>query len=44
LINTDEDGLTDLNYSVVNKEKLFETEHIMVNFRCEQEIPSHVEI
>ena len=43
MINTDEDGLTDLNYSVSNREKLFETEHEIIDFRCEQDIPSHVE-
>ena len=43
LINTDEDGLTDLNYSVVGKRTLFGTKHEMIDFRCEQEIPSHVE-
>ena len=43
IVNTDEDGLTDLNYSVVKREKLFGTEHEMIDFRCEQEIPSHVE-
>ncbi len=43
LINTDEDGLTDLNYSITKREKLFGTKHEMINFRCEQDIPSHVE-
>ena len=43
LINTDEDGLTDLNYSVINRTKLFDTEHEIIDFRCEQDIPSHVE-
>jgi hypothetical protein len=43
IINTDEDGLTDLNYSVVKREKLFGTKHEIVDFRCEQDIPSHVE-
>ena len=43
LINTDEDGLTDLNYSVTNRTKLFDTEHEIIDFRCEQDIPSHVE-
>ena len=43
MINTDEDGLTDLNYSVVRQEKLFGTEHEIIDFRCEQDIPSHVE-
>ena len=40
---TDEDGLTDLNYSVVKREKLFGTEHEIIDFKCEQEIPNHVE-
>jgi len=44
LINIDEDGLTDLNYSVVKREKLFGTEHEIIDFRCEQDIPDHVEI
>ena len=44
LVDIDKDGLTDLNYSVVKREKLFGTKHEMVNFRCEQDIPSHVEI
>ena len=42
LINTDEDGLTDLNYGS-NRTKLFDTEHEIIDFRCEQDIPSHVE-
>ena len=43
IINIDEDGLTDLNYSVVKREKLFGTEHEIIDFRCEQDIPDHVE-
>jgi hypothetical protein len=43
IIDTDEDGLTDLNYSVVKREKLFDTEHEIIDFKCEQEIPNHVE-
>ena len=43
IVNTDEDGLTDLNYSVVKREKLFGTEHEIIDFKCEQDIPSHVE-
>ena len=43
LINTDEDGLTDLNYSVVKREKLFGTKHEIIDFKCGQDIPSHVE-
>ena len=43
MINTDDDGLTDLNYSVVKRKKLFGTEHEMIDFKCEQDIPSHVE-
>jgi hypothetical protein len=43
LINTDEDGLTDLNYSIVKIEKLFGTEHEIIDFKCEQDIPDHVE-
>ena len=43
LISIDEDGLTDLNYSVVGKKTLFGTKHEMISFRCEQNIPSHVE-
>ena len=43
IVDTDEDGLTDLNYSVVKREKLFGTEHEIIDFKCEQEIPSHVE-
>ena len=43
MINIDEDGLTDLNYSIVKREKLFGTKHEMIDFRCEQDIPSHVE-
>lgn len=42
MINIDEDGLTDLNYTVVKKEKLFGTEHEIINFKCEQDIPDHV--
>jgi len=43
IIDTDEDGLTDLNYSVVKKEKLFGTEHEIIDFKCNQDIPNHVE-
>jgi hypothetical protein len=43
IVNTDEDGLTDLNYSISKREKLFGTEHEIIDFRCEQEIPNHVE-
>ena len=43
IINTDEDGLTDLNYAILKKDYLFDTKHIMIDFRCEQDIPSHVE-
>jgi len=43
LISIDEDGLTDLNYSIVKEEKLFGTDHEIIDFRCEQDIPNHVE-
>ena len=43
IVNTDEDGLTDLNYSIVKREKLFGTEHEIIDFKCEQDIPDHVE-
>ncbi|MBC8428572.1 hypothetical protein H8D04_01675 [bacterium] len=43
MINTDEDGLTDLNYSVISRKLLFNTIHEIIDFRCEQDIPSHVE-
>ena len=43
LIDVDKDGITDLNYSEVKREKLFGTEHEIIDFRCEQDIPSHVE-
>jgi len=43
MINTDDDGLTDLNYSVVGRKTLFGTKHEMIDFKCEQDIPSHVE-
>tara|TARA_B100001250_G_scaffold400980_1_gene412262 strand:- start:257 stop:1756 length:1500 start_codon:yes stop_codon:yes gene_type:complete len=43
IVNTDEDGLSDLNYSVVKKEKLFGTQHEIIDFKCEQDIPDHVE-
>jgi len=43
IINTDDDGLSDLNYSVVNTEKLFGTRHEIIDFRCECDIPDHVE-
>ena len=43
IVNTDEDGLTDLNYSIVKREKLFGTTHEIIDFRCEQDIPTHVE-
>ena len=43
VINTDDDGLSDLNYSVVRTEKLFETDHEIIDFKCEGDIPDHVE-
>ena len=43
MINTDEDGLTDLNYTIAKREYLFNTEHEIIDFKCEQDIPSHVE-
>ena len=43
IVNTDDDGLTDLNYSVVKRKKLFGTNHEIIDFKCEQDIPSHVE-
>ena len=43
IINIDDDGLSDLNYSVVKTEKLFGTNHEIIDFRCECEIPDHVE-
>jgi len=43
IVDTDEDGLTDLNYSISKREKLFGSEHEIIDFRCEQEIPNHVE-
>jgi hypothetical protein len=42
IISIDEDGLTDLNYTIVKKDYLFNTKHLMIDFHCEQEIPSHV--
>jgi len=43
IVNTDDDGLTDLNYSVVKRKKLFGTNHEIIDFKCEQTIPNHVE-
>ena len=43
IVNTDDDGLTDLNYSVVKRKKLFGTNHEIIDFKCEQAIPAHVE-
>jgi ribosomal protein S6 len=43
IVNTDDDGLTDLNYSVVKRKKLFGTNHEIIDFKCEQDIPNHVE-
>ncbi|SVE04385.1 uncharacterized protein METZ01_LOCUS457239, partial [marine metagenome] len=43
LIDVDKDGITDLNYHVVKREYLYNTEHEIIDFRCEQDIPSHVE-
>jgi len=43
MINTDEDGLTDLNYTIVKRNYLFDTKHEIIDFRCEQDIPNHVE-
>jgi len=43
IINTDDDGLSNLEYSVVNREKLFGTNHEIIDFKCECEIPDHVE-
>jgi len=44
IINTDEDGLADLNYKVINRNSLFETKHEIIDFKCNQEIPNHVEL
>ena len=43
IVNTDDDGLTDLNYNVVKRKKLFGTNHEIIDFKCEQTIPNHVE-
>ena len=43
LIDVDKDGITDLNYNIVKRGYLFNTEHEIIDFRCEQDIPSHVE-
>jgi hypothetical protein len=43
MVSIDEDGLTDLSYSIVKREYLLDTEHEIIDFRCEQDIPSHVE-
>jgi len=43
LIDVDKDGITDLNYNIVKREYLYNTEHEIIDFRCEQDIPSHVE-
>ena len=43
IISIDEDGLADLSYSIVKREYLLDTEHEIIDFRCEQDIPNHVE-
>jgi hypothetical protein len=44
IINTDEDGLTDLKYDITRRYKLFGTKHEIIDFGCGQDIPSHVEL
>ena len=43
MVSIDEDGLADLSYSIVKREYLLDTEHEIIDFRCEQDIPNHVE-
>jgi len=43
IINTDEDGLSDLQYSIESRGYLFQTKHEIIDFRCESNIPDHVE-
>ena len=44
LIDVDKDGITDLNYELTKREKLFNTEHEFISYKCNQKIPSHVEL
>ena len=44
IINTDNDGLNDLSYSIENSEYLFNTKHQIFDFKCECEIPNHVKL
>ena len=43
IVNTDDDGLTDLQYSIESRGYLFQTKHEIIDFRCESNIPDHVE-
>jgi hypothetical protein len=42
MIDIDKDGISDLKYEVTNREKLLDTKHEFISFKCKQEIPSHV--
>jgi hypothetical protein len=44
LINTDDDGLSDLQYEITKRENLFGTKHEFISFKCTGKIPSHVEL
>ena len=44
LINTDEDGLSDLQYEITKRENLFDTKHEFISFKCTGTIPNHVEL
>jgi len=44
LINTDDDGLSDLQYEITKRENLFDTKHEFISFKCTGTIPNHVEL
>ena len=44
MINTDDDGLSNLSYSIQNSEYLFDTRHQIFDFKYEGEIPNHVDL
>ncbi len=44
MVNTDEDGLNNLSYSIEKSEYLFETKHQIFDFKCDCDIPNHVNL
>jgi len=42
IINTDEDGLSNLKYKVRKTERLFNTKHEMIDFEITSKVPSRI--